>query len=110
MTYGTRGTKGEWKIAEGDFIYCLNAEGTNRFNLQVQGGYVNQKDGNRTSVSELEANAHLISAAPDMYEALNFTIRQIKELHKLKGDFGLTNAILGLAKQTLAKAEGKETK
>ncbi len=78
------------------------------------------------AINQQEANAHLVVAAvngctlvnPDnpqavaegikhMYEALKFAVRQIEELHRLKGDFGLTNAILGLAKQVLAEVEGK---
>jgi hypothetical protein len=46
-------------------------------------------------------------AALELYETLKFAVRQIEELHKQKGEFGLTNAILGIAEQTLAKAEGE---
>lgn len=50
----------------------------------------------------------LHKAAPDMCEALKFTVRQIQELHSIKGDFGLTNAVLGLANQVLAEVAGEE--
>ena len=69
--------------------------------------YVDTEDFEIASKFKNKADAQLDAAAPDMYEALTFAARQIKELHKLKGEFGLTNAILGLAEQVIAKAEGK---
>ncbi len=103
-------TKGEWKTAEHskDFVYCLNKRGVNRFSLQVQAGY-DDKD-QRTSNEELIANAALIAAAPDMYEALkafesafsNFDIMA----KGLPAQMAAGDAV-GKAREAIAKAEGK---
>lgn len=64
-------TKGEWKAIT-------------QFQLEVNGGHITtQMSGDRfASVSEREANAHLIAAAPDMYKSLE---RQRKGLINLIG-------------------------
>lgn len=55
-------TPGPWLVASGTTtVYALN-EGFNRFTACVQGVHILS--------SELEANARLIAAAPDLYEAL----------------------------------------
>jgi hypothetical protein len=59
-------TPGEW-IAEGCTIYALNDNGYNRFDARVQRGYT---DDAKTSESELEANATLIAAAPNLAQKL----------------------------------------
>ncbi len=60
-------TKGKWLI-DNNVIYALNRYGENRFSCYVQPG----KDDDKfcTSALELKANARLIAAAPEMYEAL----------------------------------------
>ncbi len=60
----TKHTPGPWLLADSDktFIYALNDKGTNAFFAHVQDP--------RTNKEELEANAHLIAAAPDMLHAL----------------------------------------
>ena len=61
----TKHTPGPWMIAESDerFVYALNEKGFNRFCAQVQDAH--------TDISELQANARLIAAAPELLEALN---------------------------------------
>ena len=54
-------TPGPWIVA-GRTVYAFNEKGFDRF-------YVQLKDAH-TGVEELEANARLIAAAPDMYLAL----------------------------------------
>lgn len=61
-------THTEW-LREGNTVYALNLEGSNRFYLQVQGGWATQGRV-RTDEAELEANARLIAAAPELLEAL----------------------------------------
>ncbi|MFD1693877.1 hypothetical protein ACFSHR_27185 [Azotobacter chroococcum] len=54
-------TPAPW-LLEGRTVYALNADGFNRFCAQVQGA--------QTTPAELEANARLICAAPDLLQAL----------------------------------------
>ncbi|MEG0969222.1 MAG: hypothetical protein RSG92_28055 [Pseudomonas sp.] len=61
-------TPQEW-LRGGTTVYALNVEGTNRFSAQVQSGW-STSGRNRTESGELEANARLIAAAPELLEAL----------------------------------------
>ncbi|HDS1140228.1 TPA: hypothetical protein QDZ75_004306 [Stenotrophomonas maltophilia] len=61
-------TQQEWQ-RDGATVYALNIEGTNRFFAHVQGGWATQGR-NRTESDEVEANARLIAAAPELLEAL----------------------------------------
>lgn len=73
-------TPGEW-FREGLTIYALDETGTNnRFSAHVQGGYkfrsrMSDGTGERTTDAELEANALLMGAAPDMLAALKLAHR-----------------------------------
>lgn len=60
-----KGTKSQWKIEGVDktFVYALNEKGTNAFSLNIN------NDG-RTEIVEQQANALLISKAPEMLEML----------------------------------------
>lgn len=63
-------TPGPW-LTEGNFVYALNGEGkyaVNRFSASIQPGYTT--DETRTKIAEMEANARLIAAAPDLLAAL----------------------------------------
>jgi len=62
-------TAGPWLIADKTFVYALNADGSNQFSCPVQRGYL--ADGYITPADELVANANLISAAPDMFDAID---------------------------------------
>ena len=57
----TAHTPGEW-LKVGTTVYALNERGVNRFFCSVQDAH--------TPAAELEANARLIAAAPDLLEAL----------------------------------------
>jgi hypothetical protein len=61
-----------------------------------------------------EANANLISAAPDMYEALKLILKRVEtegsmfqNAFKSIGQEGLINAFIMEAKRAIAKAEGR---
>ena len=68
-------TPQEW-LRDGTTVYALNVEGTNRFSAQVQGGWATSGR-NRTEASELEANARLIAAAPELLALLDESKRSI---------------------------------
>lgn len=55
-------TKGPW-LREGAFVYALNC-GINRFSAYVQ------NDNHDATAEEIEANARLISKAPELVECL----------------------------------------
>lgn len=63
----TKWTSGPW-FAKGNFVWALNDNGVNRFDLGINAGW--ETEAQRTSREEAEANAHLIAAAPDLYETL----------------------------------------
>ena len=98
-------TPGVWEV-DGTTVYATNGEGTNRFTLSVQRGHVHYGFDNamRTPKREAEANAHLIAAAPDMFEALE----EFRE-YVIKNSRGLThhNPIWVKVAEALAKARGE---
>lgn len=97
-------TPGEWLLID-KTVYALDEQGkVNRFSVLLNGGHVNSGSRHafgdavvRTTDAELAANAHLIAAAPDLYEAL-------RRLEKN----GHTQATWDLALKAMAKARGEE--
>ncbi len=73
-------TKGPW-LREGRTVYAIDESNTvNRFSAHMQGGHVfrgHRMDGERTTQAELEANAHLIAAAPEADELAKRVIARI---------------------------------
>lgn len=66
----------EW-LREENTVYALNLEGSNRFVAQVQGGWATEGR-LRTDESELEANARLIAAAPELLIELRQAVIQME--------------------------------
>lgn len=87
-------TKGPWK-AEGNSVF--KDEWRNPIATSYDPDYTNQLN----DVSK--ANAQLISAAPEMYEALRWLVNDLP-----KNRDWLSPDLEKLMKQALAKAEGKE--
>ena len=95
-------TKGEWGLGS------LDDEPFARSELSIY-----REDGRKIAeimregflaMEEAEANAYLIAAAPDMYEALKGILEDADN-----GSFTtLAGSIRELAKQALAKVEGKQ--
>lgn len=66
-------TPGPW-LVDDRTVYALNENGFNRFFASVQDAH--------TDPIELEANAQLIAAAPDLLEALELLMRwQVKNVN-----------------------------
>ena len=91
-------TKGKWGVEEvPDDMLCIYSKTPNGFHY----GICNVLNG-----IDKEANAHLIAAAPDMYEALKDCITSMQSA-KLYGPEHLEGAIM-TAQMALSKAEGKD--
>lgn len=91
-------TSGEWLIepTDGVFVYALNSSGANQFSLILSG------NGNRgASAVELKVNAHLIAAAPEMYEMLDMI------MNILNGDDFENEVSNSDIQNLLAKARGE---
>lgn len=82
-------TPGEWKQLDENFIYALNEDGTNRFDLQVRTGYARQAKGRdwvnkslsiRTSGEEISANTQAISALPELLHNLSKTLEWLNNM------------------------------
>ena len=86
-------TKGEWRarLAGGTLDYPYYVDTEERSIANIWGGSRDKGDA--------KANAHLIAAAPDMYETLN-TLRNYYAAYK-------TCPFIGKVLASLAKAEGK---
>jgi len=98
-------TKGEWKVKDGTSIFCGDRLVANT------GGYTLTQHETKT-LKENKANAHLIAAAPLMYEALRGIVSEgtracqnydsnIKETYNI-------DLVDRLARKALALAEGGE--
>jgi len=94
-------TKGEWK-AEQDAANSIRIFSQDSEQISSVMDY----DGNDIT-EEMEANAHLIAAAPDMYEALLSALGAIAT--EDSGE-GWVKEITGVITKAMAKAEGKEEK
>ena len=106
-------TKGKWKAYKTDFkpdrwAICAGKNG--------EWGIAKTLLDGKIPPAAKKANAHLIAAAPDMYEALKqtqFVIRQFNELlSRRTDDDGIVGALDALFDnviwdEALAKAEGK---
>lgn len=96
-------TKGEWKLGEtlrdhNDDIFWHTSV--------VRGGI---RVARSTGIGEDEAfaNAQLISAAPDLYEALKEARKELKAWVKDHGECIATNDVINSINKAIAKAEGK---
>ncbi len=92
-------THTEW-LREGNTVYALNLEGSNRFYLQVQSGWATQGR-MRTGDDEIEANARLIAAAPELFDFARDYISAYK--NGFDGD----EHLMLLAESLVAKVTGE---
>ena len=70
----TQHTKGPWRRS-GRFVYALGTGGTNIFSTNVQGG---GSTSDAATPEEMEANARLIAAAPEMIKALHDALHALE--------------------------------
>lgn len=101
-------TPGPWEAFVGSRPSVYSASGNINY-LQTRSGF--QKNTKPVSLSEAQANANLIAAAPDMYEALT----AFMELPHLDDDMCTEDdqpeckvcAAINIGRSALAKARGK---
>jgi len=93
-------TKGEWKVAH-EYNVAVGNRG-----VASCGGYTsNMSDADKITQENI-ANAHLISASPDMYEALKEILPENTGYMESMSWESYNKAIKQI-RQALAKAEGK---
>ena len=98
-------TKGEWKISHSAFDRCHGGKGAREFVVNKDEDEIAEVQGNTND--KCLANAHLISAAPEMYEALQKISYAVMN-GNLKVNKSVAIQIYEIATPALAKAEGKE--
>ena len=105
-------TKGEWKVTDSAFsrftTYRGKRQGGRTFvTTALNLNQVAEAQGD--TQEEAEANAHLIAAAPDMYEALKALLRWAELSYTNDtGEWADENdPTIVLTKKAIAKAEGK---
>ena len=102
-------TPGPW-LRDGTTVYALNEQGTNRMVISVQGGFVYQPHDRAATAdqymrpldAELEADARLTAAAPEVYAALKRLERTVRIL---PSDMDEPDSPLAQARAALTKAE-----
>ncbi len=97
-------TPGPWLLVANNFVYALNEHKTNRFYLSVQLGYDDKCK--LIKMEELEANARLITAAPDMLAALETFVNNFVRLTSTENLDKLTGGPLFEAYKAVKKAKG----
>ena len=90
-------TKGEWKVISGFKIRCGIEQ------MFVADCWTSELQLPRPRLHEAEANAYLIAAAPELYEAL----KKLVGFDEIGGNGKDHYILIKKAKQALAKAEGK---
>ena len=103
----TKHTPGKWQ-RDGMTVYALNEGGVNRFSMLVQGGFATWEArryyGDRTEMAELEENAILASAAPDMLAAVRANYAWTYAERLGLGSFDQRSALCAHAEYLTAKA------
>lgn len=96
-------TPGPWLI-EGNTVYALSKHDINIFDAEVHAGYGD--DDHKLSSDILQANAHLIAAAPDLLASLEEIIKCLDEAYGFD-KFPDPTSISGRARAAAAKARGE---
>jgi len=74
-------TPGEARIIDGDFLYILNEDGSNRIHFSITKGWASEWKGGgiRTTQEEVNANATLYAEAHNVANECGMTPRQLLE-------------------------------
>ena len=99
-------TKGEWKVQH----YNKNKLYVISDYSQIAQMLYTETRGMVGTPEQREANAHLISAAPEMYKALKTVREQVANFLYPKVKLLSSKELIVLMDKALAKAEGKENK
>lgn len=95
-----KGTPGPWMLS-GKTVYALNGDGYNRFSALIQDAY--------TKDEELQANAQLIAAAPELLEALQSIEMRLDAYNSIDRDMPVESVFVCLerAQAVIRKALGQ---
>lgn len=94
----TKWTPGPWAVTGGDGTPCVS----DPFGLDV--GWPSRRKGYPAL-----ANAHLIAAAPELYEALELALPIIEELDTCRDDEDDPIPLVAQIRSALAKARGEQS-
>ena len=94
-------TPGPWEFDGMEYIFKTPI-GDGKMVAQIRGWGWLQKKGEDAGIAEQEANARLIAAAPDMYEAL----KELEESVEYWSDYDVPVGIVDKINAALAKADG----
>tara|TARA_R100000306_G_scaffold26658_1_gene30401 strand:+ start:24 stop:338 length:315 start_codon:yes stop_codon:yes gene_type:complete len=97
-------TPGPWSVHNtGDIFTDLGARNAEGIDAPSNDGWhIADCDMGGLCLEEVRANAHLIAAAPDMYEALQQAITSMQD-----SGYQNSHVVIRAGKAALAKAEGK---
>jgi hypothetical protein len=100
----TEPTPGPW-LRDGTTVYALNNIGVNRFDATVQPGWRDTDEGVRTPKQELEANAMLMHAAPDLLDATKQALGIL--LERIPGSLPGAEQAVEALRTAIEKARGQ---
>lgn len=111
MNYKFEGTPSPWKvkfdavISANRVIHVINREGISDDELPILSIWYNPNSDSKSSKKTLDANAHLIAAAPEMLEALILIVEKLEGISSLESlVFDFKGEILKIADPAIRKA------
>lgn len=101
METKTKRTPGPWTVGRMGMIF---EEKTGQEIGHVRSTAINPCDRSYTA-SNMEANARLIAAAPDLLDALRHTLARLDDIES-RGSISFRSDVIGDIRAAIAKAEG----
>lgn len=99
-------TPGPWKIEDGDFIYHLNENGHNSFDVSVNPG-CSCDDCKKLPEADIEAITNIMANSRELLEALEAVKSHLEILNEQKGIGVAGGIIYGITVRAIAKAHGE---